>query len=310
MAQQSQDPSQDATQSVGATPQDRIYAAQADFVREHIITFTTRNSLNPDGKSFRQWNAEDLARVPTEGLNRIRAMFFFENYDLVDQIKPTAMTRAEFSRSVLRELGRRGDIMDYYENRMPFSVNTVTVARPQEAPLERRVTVTEDPAFITARDAAIGILRNPRLGAITVQPDVMEQTGLRPDPLGRPPGFGIQTDTSAYDLGYTMGAAPQNRPNGSTPLTLIYDKSDAEIRYGYCAATNNIYAQRGRTIDQQEAFSAGWLQGRQDTSTNFAPTDMRIGVLGSVCPLTTPPLDTNARQMLALRGSRDGLSAN
>ncbi|ATQ43132.1 hypothetical protein CSW64_12255 [Caulobacter mirabilis] len=215
------------------------------------------------------------------------------------------MTRAEFSRGILREAARRGDAMDYYERRLPFGVDAVTVSRPQEAAPERRVTVTENPAFITARDTSVGILRNRNLGAVTVQPDVMEQTGLRPDPQGRPVGFGIQTDTAAYDLGYTMGAAPQNRPNGGTPLALLFDQGREQITYGYCVATNDIYAQSGRTIDQREAFSVGWLQALQDARASFEPTNARIGVLDTVCPATAPPVTDNARLMLAIRSWTD-----
>lgn len=310
MAEQAQPSTQDPRLQVGPTPPDRIYEAQARFTAAFIRDYSGVSNVNPDGKPFREWNAADLSRLSEGELSTIRAISIYENYDLLDQIKPNGMSRAEFSRSILREAARRGDAMDYYERRMPFGVDSVTVSRPQEAPPERRVTVTEHPAFITARDATVGILRNRNLGAITVQPDVAAQTGLRPDPQGRPAGFGIQTDTSAYDLGYTMGAAPQNRPNGSTPLELLFDQGPEQITYGYCAATNDMYARQGRTIDQQEAFSAGWLQGRQDARSDFSPTDVRIGVLGTVCPVSTPPVNDNVRQMLALRSSNDGRSTN
>lgn len=303
---------QDATTQVqsGPTPPDRVYATQAEFINAFIAKYTGRSSYNPDGKPLRQWNATDLTRLTTGELSTIRAIFIFENYDLVDRIKPDGMSRAEFSRSILRESSRRGEVMDYYERRLPFAVDTVTVARPQEAPAAQRVTVTESPALITARDAAVGILRNRNLGAITVQSDVATQTGIRPDPQGRPAGIGIQSDTSVYDLGYTMGAIPQNRANGSLPLSLLFDRTPAEISSAYCVATNDIYAQRGRTIDQQEAFSAGFAQGRSDTGANFDPAEARIGILGTVCPTNTPAVNDNTRLMLALRSSSDGRTAN
>lgn len=310
MAEQAQQDPQDPRLQTGPTPPDRIYEAQARFVRGYITDFGGRTQYNPDGKNFRDFTAADFSRLPDRDLSTIRAIFIEENYDLIDQIKPTRMSRAEFSRGILREAARRGEAMNYYEFRMPFGVENVTVARPQEAPPERRVNLTESPAFITARDTAVGILRNRNLGSVNVQPDVAAQVGLRPDAQGRLPGFGIPTDTAAYDLGYTMGAVPQNRPNGSAPLELLFDQGPEQITYGYCAATNDIYAQRGRVIDQQEAFSAGWMQGRQDARSDFNPTDVRIGVLGSVCPVSTPPVNDNVRLMLALRSSSDGRSAN
>jgi len=249
--------------------------------------------------------AADLNRVSNLGLAGIRSIFIFENYDLIDQIKPQGMSRAEFSRSVLREFARRGNVMDYYERRLDLKDDPVTVIRPQAAPRELQRAVTGSSTFITARDAAIGILRNPNLGAIAIQPDVAAQTGLRLNPQAPLPGIGMQTDTSAYDLGYSMGAAPQNRADGSSPLTLTFNQGPEQIAYGYCVVTNDIYAQRGRTIDQREAFAAGFLQARHDASGGFDPGKERIGALGTVCPTSTPAADNNTRLMLSLRSWTD-----
>lgn len=326
---QAQTAPQDPRLQVGPTPAERIHAAQEEFVRTFIDKYNGRTSLNLDGKHFREWNPADFSRLTDSELSNIRAVFAQENYDLIDQIRPTSMNRTEFARSILREAARRGNIMDYYERRMPFGLTpgvdisglspeelserrrvNVTVSRPQEAAPENRRTVTVDAAFITARDATVAILRNRLHASINVQPDVAAQTGIVPDAQGRLPGFDILTDAAVADLAYSMAAAPQNRKDGSTPLELVFDQGEEQIRYGYCAVANDIYAQRGRTIDQQLALSPMWLQAREDTRSNFDPSEVRIGVLGEVCPPNTPPVNDTIGKMLVIRGISNGRSAN
>lgn len=259
---------------------------------------TGPNSSNPRGLPLRNWTPDDLGVLDTATLSAIRAIISSERYDLVDRLKPQNMSRAEYSRAILREAASRnnGDLEDFYSHRLAAPVASVQVSRPIGVPASSQVRVSADPAILAIHDAAVNILRNPRYAGVVFEPDVAQAMGHPELALA---GVTVRTDASTYDLGYTAGATVVMRNGKALPLSIGFVENVDQVHAGYCAVTNDIYARQGRSVDQTEAFSAGFAQARIDARSNFQGQDVPTGLNGA-CPAQTPPVTDNVRIALAI----------
>lgn len=261
---------------------------------------------NPDGKPLAQWTVDDIkGKFITSELNIIRAIIQDERYDLVDRIKPTAMSRSEFSRAVLRELAKRGELKTLYDRRFSdVSERVATVQRPLQVPPANQRTVTGDVVTIALSDAATNAVVNPlstEAFRINIENDVAAQIGLPVQADGKLSGIDTRTDTAAYDLGYTVGALPQFRRGAPFEKGITFREQDAnEINEGYCVVVNEIFAQSGRSLNQREVFTAGFSQGRSDARTNFQGREAQTGLF-DLCPARTPAPTEQDLAKLALR---------
>lgn len=258
-----------------------VRAGLERVVAAHIVLY--RNDNNATNKSFHDWTAEDLRQLPDVALPMLRSLFYREHYDLVDQILPRSMNREEFGRAILRESARRGLEIGYYNERFDFNRTEVEVRRPLNVPSAEQVNVRISPSAITARDAAIDFLNNPRQAAMVVKPDVVAQTGPH-----SAPGLGITayTDAAAYDLGYTVGAHPDFHRSGRLPIGVRFEESEEQVKAFYCWASKEIFARQGRSLDQAQAFAIGFVQGRTDAKS-LSDTSIPLVVLGP-CPKSPP----------------------
>lgn len=259
---------------------------------------TGRNSSNPTGQPLRNWTPDDFGVLGTDMLTLIRAVISSERYDLVDRLKPQSMSRAEYSRAILREAARRnnGDLEDFYAYRLDAPVSSVTVSRPIGVAASAQVRVTADPEILAIHDAAANILKNPRYGGVVFEPDVA-QAMRRPDLALA--GVPVRTDAATYDLGYTAGATVAMRSGQQLPLSIGFVEKPDQVQPAYCAVTNDIFSRQGRIVDQTEAFTAGFAQARIDAKSNFQGQEVATGLFGS-CPVQTTPLTTNTRLALAI----------
>lgn len=252
---------------------------------------------NPDGKPISQWLAADFKKFSADDIFIIRAAITDERYDLIDSLKPTAMSRAEFTRTILREAARRGILENFYDERFQnVPMSDVTVSRPLQAPANAQRPVTANPVELALHDAAASVVFNPRTAAITIEPDVANAM-RRPDLSLF--GVSIVNDAATYDLGYTTGALPQFRRGQTLELGLGFVQGPEQVQQAFCPVTNEIFRQSGRTLDQTEAFSAGFIQARIDARSNFQGTDVATGITAA-CPSVTPPATRQDRVNLAL----------
>lgn len=291
------------SQSANPNPQssdDAVVRASLErFVAGHIVLFGNDN--NATNKTFHNWNAEDLRHLPDGSLSVYRSLFYREHYDLVDQILPRSMSREEFGRAILRESARRGLEIDYYDDRFEFNRTEVEVRRPLNVPSAEQVNVRISPSAITARDAAIDFLNNPRQAAMVVKPDVVAQTG----PYAVP-GLGITayTDAAAYDLGYTVGVHPDFRRTGRLPISVRFEESEEQVKAFYCWGSKEIFARQGRSLNQAQAFAIGIVQGRTD-ARKLSDTSIPLAALGP-CPQNPPavtPLNPELVDFLRTSGA-------
>lgn len=260
---------------------------------------TGPNSSNPTGKPLRNWTPDDLGILDTDTLSTIRAVISSERYDLVDRLKPQSMSRTEYSRAILREAASRnnGDLENFYTRRLGAPVSAVQVSRPIGVPAYAQVRVTADPAILAIHDAAVNILKNPRYAGVVFEPDVA-QAMRRPDLALS--GVPVRTDASTYDLGYTAGATVAMRNGQKLPLSVGFVENPAQVQAGYCAVANDIFARKGRVVDQTEAFAAGFTQARVDARSNFQGQEVSTGLYGA-CPVQRTPLTNDTRLAFAVK---------
>jgi hypothetical protein len=272
----------------------RFLPAQTQFSGERLTDLSRLlkarfdlgpSTRNPDGRPISQWTTADFQKLDDVDIFTIRAAVVDERYDLIDSLKPTSMSRAEFSRAILREAARRGTIENFYDDRfqgMPMA--NVTVARPlQVAPSAQR-QVSANPVVLALYDAAKNVIRDPRTSAIAIEPDVANAMS-RPDLALH--GVSIANDSATYDLGYTVGALPQYRREQPLEIVLGFVQQPSQVQQAFCPIINEIFRQSGRTLDQTEAFSAGFAQARIDARTNFQGQDIASG-FAAACPSVTP----------------------
>ena len=265
-------------------PAERSFNQQAleDGARIIVARFDLgRTSSNPDGRPISQWTAQDFFKFSNSEINLIRAMFSDERYDLIDQIKPSSMNREQFSRATLREAARRGTLENPYMRRFSdLPTNEVSVMRPLGVSPEAQRQVTATPITLTFYDNAAIIIINPRIARIEIEPDVARAIG-RPDFAGS--GVSIANDAATYDLGYTVGALPQFRRGQILGLALGFAQPAEVLEAAFCPISSEIFRLEGRTLDQTEAFAAGFAQARIDARSNFQGTNIPVG-LSSPCP--------------------------
>lgn len=258
--------------------------------------FNPNRTGNPvRGKSFRDLTAEDFRSIPRDldGLVILPIILYgTERYDLIDRIRPTAMSRDEFFHVMLRENAYRNTLgvalnnSEYVPNEV--SERPITVTRP----VNRDGTVVDTTVQIPAgdiafRDAATDILANGRLQVVEMHADVLRQT-LPPDIVRSTAE--INTETSAMILGVFAGTNPNFlTADSALPLSAYYPKSKAETQTAVCAALPAITEPgRPRGMNQNMALSAGLLLGRQYSNERYENLSTDYGVLGDICPSTAP----------------------
>ena len=234
-----------------------------------------------------------------------------EFYDLVDSIKPTAMTREQFLHVLLRETARREILHENLNNSwfMPPAVanQNVTISRPLDVPPEQRSTATIPAIDALYRDVATTLLQHPRAVAVPMQRDIANQIGF----TNGGGGIEMDSDMSAFMAGYVAGANPlffngnqAGRSAGPLPLSLGFDRSVtiAQLHEAYCAIVPAI-VQPGRAfgVYQNMAASAGFIMAREDARNGFASNDIRLAYHGEPCPATPVPWD-HQRMSLAMTG--------
>lgn len=257
-----------------------------------------QNSSNPAGRPLRNWTPDDFGVLGTDMLTLIRAVISSERYDLVDRLKPQSMRRAEYSRAILREAARRnnGDLEDIYAYRLDAPVSSVTVSRPIGVAASAQVRVTADPEILAIHDAAANILKNPRYGGVVFEPDVA-QAMRRPDLALA--GVPVRTDAATYDLGYTAGALVSFRQGQPLALSVSFVQKAPVVQAGYCAVAFDIFRSSGRTVDQTEAFVAGFAQARVDARRGFQGQDAALGIMAH-CPPVAVTLSNQDRLNFAI----------
>ena len=275
--------------SDGPDTMSRMQDGLESFTVAYIVAGCTTNTNNLTNKNYRYLNATDFVKLNVNSLPLIRSLFDFERYDLIDRIIPYHMSRAEFHRAVLRESARRGIITMPYKSRLGLTgVNEgtlVTVNRPRDVPASAERRITGAAFAVILLDAASNFLKNPTLGALVLSPDIVAEFGIKTD---KPVGFAMAADTYLIDLGYTVGSMPEAQLNGMLPLQLEYGTDQQnQLQAAYCVAANEAYLGTDRVIDQNEAFSIGYLQAKMDRQTGFSGPEQSLGVFGGRCPQAT-----------------------
>jgi hypothetical protein len=219
-------------------------------------------------------------------------MFSDERYDLIDQIKPTTMNREQFSRAILRESARRGIVDNPYERRFSdFPQRNITVTRPLGVSPNPQNQVTASPVILALNDSATNVILNPRTAGFLIEPDVARAIG-RPDLALN--GVSIANDAATYDFGYTVGALPEFRRGQQLEKVLGFVQPPDVVQQAFCPVVGEIFRQDGRTLDQTEAFTAGFIQARIDARTNFQGTDIPVGTT-ALCPASAPRVTSKDR---------------
>jgi hypothetical protein len=284
-----------AAPQVTSMPVERTFnqTALEDGARITIARFDLgRTSSNPNGTPISQWTAQDFFKFSDSEISLTRSMFGDERYDLIDQIKPKSMNRVQFGRAILRESARRGILANPYERRFGgIPTNAVTVIRPLGVLPEAQDRVAAAPLRLTLHNNATVIIKNPRIAGIQIEPDVAHAMG-RPDLALH--GVSIANDAATFDFGYTVGAMPEFRRGQTLELSLGFAQTPEVLQTAFCLIVGEIFRQPGRTLDQTEAFSAGFVQARMDARSNFQGSDIPVGLSAS-CPSTASRATTQDR---------------
>lgn len=289
----------------------------SDAVNAYMLKYAGKN--NPVGKDHIYFTSADLAKVDSEMLRVVRSIINTENYPYIDKLVPKNMDRAEFTRAVLRELARRGEVAYPYNtfptNKPELQNTQITVERfpfyVQDAKAEK---VTERVGNIAIHDGFVDIAQN-NSAAIRLISDVGSKVGVVG---GR--AYPIDTDAEAFDFGYTVGAQQAFRQKNGLKLVLFVtptreeteqliaaeneikkgktpdqiaaiqnqidaatrQKADALVQQKYCRDVATIF-EPGNAISNKEAMIRGFTQARVDIRTDFDPANDRIGLYGD-CP--------------------------
>ncbi len=259
---------------------------------------------------YRNMTAEDfqsLDRSWDAYITLLVGAFADERYDLVDDMKPTKMSREEFMHVALRE-GQRRNVLETVLNKTGFVPRSeidkdVTVRRPSGVDPEFQSIVTARAGDVAFYDAAIGTLISPMTASFVLQPEVAAQVGL---PKGRTNEVILKNDTEVVILGYMVGANPNSFPGtnasmpaGKLPLSIGFAEQPQELIKPYCSALSNI-TKPGRDIDQTVALSAGIIMARTD-AVNGKEKNIDLGFNGMACK--DVPIDSwNDSMRIALSG--------
>lgn len=292
------------TSPIRRTETEQYAAAQRNAARYREI-FDPATPDNPiPGKSYRDLTAEDFQRLPRYAdVVIVSALLYFssEYYDVIDSMKPSAMTREQFSHVLLREAARR-DILGQILNNNEYVPRTVanqnvTISRPQDVPAVQRTSATIPARDAVYRDLATSLLQNPRAIEVAMQGDIKDQTGLNNTRYS----VFVDNDMDAVIIGYAAGANPlffngnqAGRPAGPLPLSLGFDRSVTipQLHEAYCAIVPAIVQPgRARGVDQNMAVSAGFLMAREDAANGFASNDISLAFRGEPCRATPVPWD-------------------
>lgn len=195
-------------------------------VAGYQFTYAGNRFSNPPQKAYADFTSEDIAKMPTDTLHGVRAMMNAEQYQITDPILPRAMSRADFTRAVLRELARRNELSAPFILFPTFSETeqnkriTLNRAAFEFAPAEesRSVSqpqnVTERVGIHAIRDAAIDIIQSNSEG-MRVTSDLAQQVGLQRGRI-----LPLNTDAEAYNFGYLVGSLSQFRNDNGLRLGL------------------------------------------------------------------------------------------
>lgn len=264
-----------------------------EYIADYKIFYQAREPKNLTRKSYPNFSADDFRIFSIEELEILRIMNGEEQYQYIDQILPKSMSRGDFSRGILRELARRGQVekiyLDSFQTSPGFDTAQVTVSR---APYVHKVSAAQQAAApeipqqvralaiaVAIRDASEEIVENNhpdfRIGA-----DLAKMFGRK-----NPSTLSIGTDALAYDLGYTAGSMPALGPASPLGIKLEAGQPLAQIQPVYCKETDLIFQEAARAMGNADAWTYGFMQGRIDGRSGFAPTSDNMG-LTTACPRT------------------------
>ena len=296
-------------------PQDSKTDSLVRGAKEYKEILSEKSFLNPFGRHYRSMTARDFSLLPPKmdiAIKFIVGAIFDERYDVIDDIKPTNMSRIEFTHVMLREARLRELLPELLNNTglidKEYTDKMVTVRRPLGVPTDQRQSVTGPAVNLAFRDIAIDMLNKPLEGAFLLQPDIARQVGLKPNETNR---IELPKDMHALIVGYMVGSDPANYPRnnpalrpGTSPVELYYDKTPSEVRTAYCASANNI-ANPGRSVDQTVAMSTGFIMARTDAALGYGRDvgSEKIGFGGEACSVTPPAWNKNMRVALAAQNN-------
>lgn len=252
----------------------------------------------PYNVPYRDMTSRDFSRLGKEGQGIVGIpllMFLTNQLDQVDEIKPTAMTRAQYLNVLLRE-GRRLDILEAVMNNSGLltsqEANTqVTVSRPIEALPGQARSATLSAGDVVFRDIAAQLLANPHTSQAITERDLSRQLGT----IAR---IDTSSDIANLMLGYTAASNPAFLKNGKLPFGVNFPNGTSQnLVPAFCASISAI-VEPGRPVglNQNIATSTGVLLAREHASDNFRDTGEVIRFPGgTVCPRT--PLKWNEATM-------------
>lgn len=290
-----------------------------EWVDAIAFSLSANANVNPPRKSYKNYTSSDLMSLDTATLSTMRNLFTDEKYTYTDKLLPDGMNRAEYTRAILRELARRGEVADKYigfpTNNPAIQTKSISVVRtaPGVAGAKPEM-VTEQINTLVIHDAAVDmILQSPE--GLRLSADVVKAIGLDGGRL-----YPLKNDAEAYDFGYAVGSMPRFRQNDALKIGLKIDptpaqvelirsavdrmtkgKTDAEVeamrsevqqvvttmsnqfnQNNYCTSTDLLFKE-GRAHDNRTAMLLGMAQARIDARSDFKPTSDHIGLFGD-CP--------------------------
>ncbi len=289
------------TERVDPTKYDSYQAMESAQLRKSLPAYKYAASGDGGdgimGKNYKDYTSADFSTVVERNNHLVTfplLAFSIGAYDIINEIKPTAMSRAEYFSVLLREARRLGRL-EAVLNNSGFLTNTeastlIQVTRPLDAEPGKAVTATIAAGDAIYRDLATNLLVNKNARETTYGMDIAKQLG-----------FTAQMDATnpvvAVMIGYAAASNPYLAKQGSLPLSLNFkDATIANQRTAFCSSMEAVVNPgRPTGLDQNMSISTGALLAREQAKTAFADTGKKIRLHGEACPAT--PLPWNAATM-------------
>lgn len=248
--------------------------------------YGTLNSSNEVGKPLSQWTGEDLKKLDSKRVGSFRAVLGDDRWDITDTLIPSSMSRAEFTRAIIREAARRNEAEnDAYrtlggmkpKNKMTAEREMLSIGT-SETGVSRNIT--DEAGVFAIFDAAVQVVayNQPKF---VISSEVLQAMGKKV-PSNEVVTFPL-TDVDQYDLGYTIGAMPEFRPDGEGfDVSFKLDSTPEQVQAAFCPTANKLF-ENGAGLDPRDAFLTGLMQARIDAKTNFEPNADEIGLFAP-CP--------------------------
>ena len=195
---------------------------------------------NPIGKSYKEFTASDIERLPVPDLLSLRNMSREKKFSITNPMLPSHMGPVDFHRAVLRALYKQNVVQNVYSgvedpDRKITSLlgRTVEVERARQIPGVERgpEKVTEAANVVHLRDGFLSVVFNNK-SDFRLQDDVVKALGLRQPKQGRAYVVTLENDLEEYDLGYTAGVLPNFRVDNGLFMQLklqITPQQQAEL---------------------------------------------------------------------------------